>query len=102
MKGGRRRGSASIALALALPLIGATAASPAQAQQRTIGPSFDCGSPAAQREGLAQLICSDPELARLDLAYVQAFQALRHQIGEAGLRDLRREANEFQANVLAR
>jgi S1-C subfamily serine protease len=67
-----------------------------------LGPSFDCASQAAVREALPQIICSDDRLARLDLMFVQAFQALRHQVGEAGQRDIRREATEFQSAVLQR
>lgn len=48
------------------------AASPAWA----LGPSFDCAK--AQTPG-AQLICSSPDLSATDLAYAQAYYALRQQ-----------------------
>ncbi len=95
----------ALALASALLLGGhAAAQQPATTSSfpRSVGPSFDCGSAAAQREPLAQMICTDPGLARLDLTYVQAYQALRHQVGEPNQRDLRREATDFHAAVLAR
>jgi S1-C subfamily serine protease len=76
------------------------ASAPPPARPGRIGPGFDCGRPNAQRDALAQLICLDDGLARLDLAFVQAFQALRHQVGEAGARDLRREAVEFGQGVV--
>jgi hypothetical protein len=40
----------------------------------SLGPSFPCPSP---HDALGQLICGSPELSRLDLSYVQAYQALR-------------------------
>lgn len=70
------------------------AAAPARAQTAT-GPSFDCAAPGVARDILPQIICMDPNLAKADLAFSQAYQALRQQVGEAGLRDLRREAVEF-------
>ena len=65
------------------------------AQQR-LGPSFACGN---VKDTLAVLICSDSRLARTDLAFVQAYQALREQVGDQGQRDLRQQANEFQNGV---
>jgi hypothetical protein len=62
------------------------------APARQSGPSFACPSP---RDPLAQLICSDPKLSRLDLEFVQVYQALRQQVGEAGQQQVRREAVEF-------
>ncbi|MBL6082673.1 peptidoglycan-binding protein [Belnapia sp. T18] len=75
---------------------------PHGAPRTGLGPSFDCNSLTATLEPLPQLICMDAGLARLDLAFSQAFQALRQQVGEAGLRDLRREAVEFTNGVLDR
>lgn len=72
------------------------------AASRPIGPSFDCDSAGAQREPLPRLICADPALSRLDLAFVQSFQALRQQVGDVGQSDLRVEANAFHAAVLER
>lgn len=78
--------------------------SPASAapQSSRLGPSFDCASPTATREPLPQLICMDTGLARIDLAFSQSFQALRQQVGDEGLRDLRREAVEFSNGVIDR
>lgn len=83
-------GAAALALVETAPV--------ARAQDAGSGPSFDCG---AAREPLAAVICSSPEAGRRDLAFAQAYQALRHQVGEAGLRDLRREAVEFSKEVVA-
>ncbi|MFI5020860.1 MAG: peptidoglycan-binding protein [Alphaproteobacteria bacterium] len=62
-----------------------------------IGPSFDCGK--AQRP-IELMICGDASLSRTDLIYVQAYQALRQQVGEAGQRQLRLEAVAFGNSVL--
>ena len=40
-------------------------------------------------------------MAWLDLRFVQAYQALRQQVGDAGQSDIRQEAIDFQASVLA-
>ena len=69
--------------------------SPASAQPR-IGPSFSC---TGAKDTIAVLICSDPRLARTDLAFVQAYQALRQQVGDSGQRDLRQQAIDFQNGV---
>jgi uncharacterized protein/peptidoglycan hydrolase-like protein with peptidoglycan-binding domain len=62
-----------------------------------IGPSFDCTK--AVRP-LALMICASPELSRDDLRFVQAYQALRQRVGEAGQRQLRQEAVDFDNSVL--
>jgi hypothetical protein len=62
-----------------------------------IGPSFDCSK---ATQPLAQMICRSPNLARADLEFVQAYQALRQQIGDAGQAQLRQEALDFQSSVL--
>lgn len=62
-----------------------------------IGPSFDCEG--AMRP-LALMICASPELSRLDLRFVQAFQALLYQAGKAGRSELWQEAINFQKSVL--
>ncbi len=41
------------------------------------GPSFDCGAKAVSSQPLAQMICSNRELAYTELSYVIAYQALR-------------------------
>src|SRR5262249_43545901 len=48
---------------------------PGAAQDR-IGPSFDCAKDA--RTPLTLMICADPELSRVDLAFNQAYWALHH------------------------
>jgi uncharacterized protein len=45
----------------------------ANAQDR-VGPSFDCGK---ATHPLALTLCADTDLSRVDLMYVQAYQALR-------------------------
>lgn len=62
------------------------------------GPSFPCPSP---RDPLAQLVCSSPELSDADLRYVQAYQALRAQLGPSGQKTLRQDADAFVRTVRA-
>lgn len=62
-----------------------------------IGPSFKC---APGQDPLAQVICSDSNMSLIDLLFVQAYQALRHQLDEPGQYSLRLEANDFHASVL--
>lgn len=66
--------------------------------QGRIGPSFDCS---LAKDALAVLICGNDQLAWLDLGFVQAYQALRQQIGDEGQSELRQEAIDFQASVYA-
>lgn len=61
------------------------------------GPSYDCE---AAKAPLAQLICTNPELSRLDLEFAQAYLALRHQLDETDRRALVHDAAAFQASVL--
>jgi len=68
----------------------------ASAQER-VGPSFDCGK---ATHPLALTICADADLSRIDLMYVQAYQALRYQNGEAAYPELRDEALNFTDDVL--
>jgi Superinfection immunity protein/Putative peptidoglycan binding domain len=49
---------------------------------------------------LASMICASPILSELDLRFVQAYQALRHQVGADGQEQLRQEAIDFQQSVL--
>ena len=49
---------------------------------------------------LALIICSSSELSQDDLRFVQAYQALRQQVGEAGQRQLEQEAVDFTNSVL--
>jgi hypothetical protein len=46
------------------------------------------------------LICSDPGLSEDDLRFREAYEALRQQSGEAGQRQLRQEAVDFDNSVL--
>ena len=88
---GRNRTTIGLSVWLSLAAAGAEA--------DAIGPSFDCGS---AQDPLAQVICSDQALSRLDLQFAQAYQALRGQSGEAGAEALRREAVDFHNSVLQR
>jgi hypothetical protein len=62
------------------------------AKSEQIGPSFDCY---AAQQPLAQMLCADPELARTDLLFAQAYFALLKQVGEAGKRELKEEDLRF-------
>jgi hypothetical protein len=62
-----------------------------------VGPSFDCG--AVHTPG-AQLICSDDNLSRTDLIFVQAYYAMRQQVGPAGWQALKAEAVDFEDRTL--
>jgi hypothetical protein len=84
----------TIGLCLAIAITTSSAAA-----QEVAGPSFNCS---AARDTLARLICSDSRLSRLDLAFVQSFQALQQQLDDIGRRDLRFEANDFQNTVYDR
>ena len=81
-----------MALALLWPLV-------VEAQQPRIGPSYDCGMPAVRQQPLAQVICSDDKLRRLDLMYVNVYAALLEQLGGSEKQKLREEANAFVAGV---
>jgi peptidoglycan hydrolase-like protein with peptidoglycan-binding domain len=62
------------------------------ARAEQIGPSFDCQS---ARSPLPQILCSDPELSRLDLRFAQAYWTLLQQVGESGARALKEEDARF-------
>jgi hypothetical protein len=62
-----------------------------------IGPSFDCST--AHRR-IEQLICSNSDLSRSDLRFVQAYYALRQQVGEAGWQLLKQEDLAFESRIL--
>ncbi len=83
----------------ALTLLAPIAASADSPTPVRIGPSFSCATTA--RDALAATICSDDTLARSDLAFVQAYEALRQQSGPAGAAALRKEAVAFSASVRA-
>lgn len=70
---------------------------PVAAIPARLGPSFDCS--AVHSPG-AKLICSNTYLSRLDLIFVQAYYALRQQVGEAGWKALKVEAVEFENTAL--
>jgi len=62
-----------------------------------IGPSFDCNKASSP---LALMICASPALSKVDLRFVQAYQALWQQAGKDGQREVLREAVDFQNAVL--
>lgn len=80
------------------PTASYTPASPVLTQQASptvaipVGPSFQCNGPTIRSDLLALAICSDAGLARLDLALVQAFQALQIELWQSRRIDLRSEA----------
>jgi peptidoglycan hydrolase-like protein with peptidoglycan-binding domain len=74
-------------------------AGPASAQGR-VGPSFECAGAGVANQPLAQIICSSDELARLDLSYVIAHQALRQTLDDKGRTALRDDANSFVVAVV--
>ena len=71
---------------------------PVMAQNR-IGPSFECDAANVAKQPVAQIICYSDELARLDLSYVIAYQALRHTLNDQGRRELTAEANALILSV---
>lgn len=68
--------------------------------QDHLGPSFDCRTRAVQDQPLAQAICSDRTLARNELGYVVAYQAVFQSLkSEADKRSLREAANAFPGRI---
>lgn len=88
------RFSMSVVLYLAI-LVGIV---PAGAQP--IGPSFECNQSNIARDIIAAVICASPELARVDLAYVQSYQALRQMLPEKDRNALRKESVAFNQATL--
>ena len=43
------------------------------------------------------IICNDADLSRMDLIYVQAYEAVRQQVGQEGQKALRAEAVSFDS-----
>jgi hypothetical protein len=87
----------SIAVAGFLVCLGPSAHAQSSPQLQITGPSFPCPAP---RDPLAQLICDTPTLSRLDLAFVQTYQALRQQLAEPALQSaLRQESVDFGSAV---
>jgi len=64
-----------------------------------IGPIFDCDKATTP---LTRLICATPNLSQMDLEFVQAYFALRQQVGPGGWQDLKQEAVDFQSRVTLR
>lgn len=60
------------------------------------GPSFPCPQPS---DPLAQLVCSTPQLALLDMQFVQSYKALYQQVGVENDPALRHEDFEFDLAV---
>ena len=87
-------GALAVAQAVLAQSLPPPAASPAR-----VGPSFDC---AAVHTPAAQLICSSPDLSRIDLMFTQTYYALRQQVGEAGWQALKVEAVDFENRTLQR
>jgi peptidoglycan hydrolase-like protein with peptidoglycan-binding domain len=96
---GRMVWGGRVAVALAGLLSSSFAPGPALAQGR-IGPSFECAGSGVANQPLAQIICSSDELARLDLSYVIAYQALRQTLDDKGRTALRDDANSFVVAVV--
>ncbi|MFL5282547.1 MAG: peptidoglycan-binding protein [Rhodopila sp.] len=83
----------AVASLLALLVSAPLAHSQTPSQVSTTGPSFPCPVP---RDPLAQLICNSPALSKLDLGFVQTYQALRQQLAESPLQPaLRQESLNF-------
>ena len=85
-------GQASAPFAQTPPASATVASSPTR-----IGPSFDCNKASSP---LALMICASPALSKVDLRFVQAYQALWQQVGKEGQRQLLAEAVDFQNAVL--
>jgi uncharacterized protein YecT (DUF1311 family) len=84
-------GQASAPFAQAPPASATVASSPTR-----IGPSFDCSKAYSP---LALMICANPALSKVDLRFVQAYQALRQQVGKDGQHQVWREAIDFENAV---
>jgi hypothetical protein len=62
-----------------------------------IGPSF-CGAPTLPPG--ARLVCSSPELSRIDLAYGQAYYVMRQIVGQPGWQDLKVATINYENDTL--
>jgi hypothetical protein len=58
-----------------------------------MGPSFDCGTKAVSEQPLAQMICTNRELAYRELSYVIAYQALKEPSSPDQRKTMVAEAN---------
>jgi S1-C subfamily serine protease len=88
-------------LATAATVTFASAASAIPATSPAVGPSYNCMAPAVQKQPLAQLICASPTVARAELHYVIAFQALRQISDDAARQTMRAEADAFTQRTTA-
>ena len=100
----RNRGEQGGVTVRAIFLLLLALAAPAAAQQVTaavdpdrLGPSFDCRR---QSDGLSRLVCADTDLSAVNLAYSQAYLALRHQLGQTADQTLAQEATVAQSALL--
>ncbi len=94
----KRAGEARTAYVRSYGLQVSTAPSPAPtpiARDR-LGPGFDCSKATAP---LALMICADPELSRIDLAFNQAYWALYQQRNDADHQQLKEEDVRFLDSV---
>ncbi len=60
------------------------------------GPSFPCPQPL---DPLAELVCSTPSLALLDMQFVQTYNALLQQVGTSGEAAIRESDINFDINI---
>lgn len=65
-------------------------------QARAVGPSFDCSKAATTEQ---HIICSDPALSRSEMEFIQAYYALRQEVGSGGWEALKREDLIFLAHA---
>jgi hypothetical protein len=63
------------------------------------GPSFPCPKP---QDPLAELFCTSPQLALLDMQFVKTYDALHQQIGPAGDEALRQEDVQLELTIRSR
>lgn len=70
----------------------------ALAQGARIGPSFACPRP-APADGLAQMICDNPDMSREEVVFEQSYYALRQLYGKDGWKALKVQALNFNNNL---
>jgi restriction system protein len=66
------------------------------AQAKAIGPSFDCSKAATTEQ---HIICADPDLSRSEMEFIQAYYALRQEVGPTGWETLKSEDLTFLAHA---
>jgi peptidoglycan hydrolase-like protein with peptidoglycan-binding domain len=86
-----------VAVAIVAACLHSEASAVAQSSTGHFGPSFSC---AKASDPVGATICFDDRLPEIDLAYVQAFQALRQQLGEDQRAALRQDAIQFWRSVI--